>query len=96
MEIAQMSVKEFYDQILHEYLVLKDYYKRLKEFVYLGTNNALHTKEENELRKSKAMMEELLRIKRRLESLEQTINYFELNLTQNDNTQDNTNNPDQN
>lgn len=96
MEIAQMSVGEFYDKILKEYLVLKDYYKRLKEFVYLRGDDTPYTKEESELRKSKAMMEELLRIKRRLESLEQTINYFDLNLTQNDNTQDNTNDPDQN
>ena len=96
MEIAEMSVREFYDQILHEYLVLKDYYQRLKNFAYLRADDTIYTKEEKALRQSKPMMEEMLRIKRRLDSLEQTINFFELNLTQNDNTQNNTNTPDQN
>jgi hypothetical protein len=86
MDISNLSVKEFYDLILNEYLVLKDYYARLIKYVSVNASDTHYEKEKKMLRNTKPIGEEIVRIKKRLDSLEQTINYFEIETTLNETT----------
>jgi len=86
MDISNLSVKEFYDLILNEYLVLKDYYARLIKYVSVNASDNHDEKEKKMLRNTKPIGEEIVRIKKRLDSLEQTINYFEIETTLNETT----------
>jgi hypothetical protein len=86
MDISNLSVREFYDLILNEYLVLKDYYARLIKYVSVNASDTRYEKEKKMLRNTKPIGEEIVRIKKRLDSLEQTINYFEIETTLNETT----------